>query len=76
MTATAERLKQELAQLAIEERAEIAQFLIDSLEEETDEDAEAAFREELQRRSDDFDAGRAKGRPVEEVLEELRKKYS
>lgn len=75
MTATAERLKQELAQLAIEERAEIAQFLIETLDEETDADAEAAWREELRRRSDDIDAGRAKGRPFEEVIEELRKEF-
>ena len=76
MTATAERLKTELARLAIEERAEIAQFLIESLDEETDEDAEAAFLEELQRRSDDIDAGRARGRPFDEVIEEFRQKYS
>lgn len=76
MTQTAEQLKQELARLGIEERAEIAQFLLESLDEETDEDAEAAFLEELQRRSDDIDAGRARGRPVEEVIEELRQKYS
>jgi hypothetical protein len=47
MTETAERLKFELSRLSLRERAELAQFLIRSLDEEVEADAEAAWEAEL-----------------------------
>ncbi len=47
MTETAEKLKIELSQLSIAERAELASFLIHSLDEESDYDVESAWDVEL-----------------------------
>jgi len=76
MGKVAEKLKGQLGRLSTRERAEIAQFLIHSLEEETDVDAEAAWDAELARRAEDIKAGKAVGEPAKKVLAELREKYS
>ncbi|MBW4469747.1 MAG: addiction module protein [Stenomitos rutilans HA7619-LM2] len=47
MTETAEKLKLELAQLSMEERAELAYFLIYSLDEESNYEVESAWNIEL-----------------------------
>lgn len=46
-----------------EARAAIAGSLIESLDEEIDEDAEAAWADEIARRVQDLDAGKAKTIP-------------
>ncbi|HUE71320.1 MAG TPA: addiction module protein [Pirellulaceae bacterium] len=51
MTQIAQRLRDELAQLSAEDRAELAHYLIGSLDTEVDEDAESAWAEELDRRA-------------------------
>jgi len=76
MTAKAERLKQELADLTPEDRAELARFLVESLDEEADQGVEAAWDEELKRRAAEIESGHASGEPAEKVLRELRAKYS
>jgi putative addiction module component (TIGR02574 family) len=76
MTESAERIKQELAHLPPQDRAELAHFLIESLDAEVDEDAEAAWEAELLRRAKAIDSGRAVGLPADQVFAELRKKYS
>lgn len=58
MTQLAEKLKTELAQLPIEDRAELASFLIESLDEGADRDAEAAWDTELARRADEIRTGK------------------
>ena len=75
MTATAEKLKTELAGLSAADRANLAHFLIQSLpsppaltEQELDK--------ELENRSGEILSGKAKGEPVEDVIEELRAKFS
>jgi len=75
MTEAAEKLKPALSALPPEDRAELAHFLIGSLDPETDEDAEAAWIAELQRRFEDMQSGRVTGVPAEQVFAELRKKY-
>jgi hypothetical protein len=47
MTETAEKLKLELSHLSIQEQAEIASFLIRSLDENVDQDIESAWDAEL-----------------------------
>ena len=75
MTALGENLNSELARLPIEDRAELASFLIGSLDEGADSDAEAAWDAELARRADGTDSGAVQGIPAEKVLADLRAKY-
>jgi putative addiction module component (TIGR02574 family) len=76
MSATAEKLRAELATLSGTDRAELAHFLILSLDEGSDADAEAAWDAELARRAEEIKSGRATGEPAEKVFSELRAKYS
>jgi putative addiction module component (TIGR02574 family) len=75
MTDTALRLKDELLRLSEEDRVELANILWDSLDEEGDEAVDqndAAWIEELNRRSADADSGRAAEEPFRDVIAELR----
>jgi len=76
MTDVALRLKDELLQLSEADRAALAHVLLESLEDEIDEDAEASWEAELNRRSEEIHSGKAAGRPASEVFKELREKYS
>ena len=76
MTDIAERLKPELAGLSAQDRAALASFLIRSLDEAEDADAEAAWDAELARRAEDIKSGKAIGIPADQVFADLRKKYS
>jgi putative addiction module component (TIGR02574 family) len=58
------------------ERAELALFLIQSLEPGADEDAESAWDRELARREEEIENGRVTGTPAEKVFTDLRAKYS
>ena len=76
MTETAEKLKVELSQLSAQERAEIAHFLIQSLDGEVENDVEAAWDMELTKRLEDIQSGNAIGEPSSQVFSQLREKYS
>ena len=76
MSVTAEKIRTELAGLDAAERAELAHYLIQSLESGTDADAEAAWDAELARRAEEIRSGWAVGIPAEKVFSELRAKYS
>ncbi len=76
MTETAEKLKSELSRLSLPERAELAYFLIHSLDEEVDADAEAALDAELAQRMEEIKSGKTVGEPADKVFAELREKYS
>ncbi|MBE9073243.1 addiction module protein [Microcystis sp. LEGE 08355] len=76
MTKTAETLKIELAQLSVQDRAELAYFLIHSLDEGVDDNVLEAWDRELTERLAEIYAGTAKGEPSDKVLLELREKYS
>lgn len=56
------------------EHADLAYFLLTSMKPE-DEGTEAAWRVEIARRVAEIRSGSAVGRPVEEVLVELRERY-
>ncbi len=75
MTEAAERLKAEIAVLPEEDRAELAQFLIHSLDEGADEDAESDWDAELARRMEQITSGRSEGRPAGDLFRRLREKY-
>ena len=76
MTKTAENLKIELAQLSVQDRAELAYFLIHSLDEGTDDNVLDAWDKELSQRLAEIDAGTANGEPSDKVLLKLRERYS
>lgn len=79
MTAIAEKIRAEALQLSETERAQLAHSLILSLEDsvhQTDEDWEALWEEELNGRVAKIDSGESPGRSAEDVLAEIRAKYS
>ncbi|WP_448266750.1 addiction module protein [Nostoc sp. DSM 114159] len=76
MTETVEKLRLELSQLSIEERAELAYFLIHSLDKEVDKDIDLAWDIELTQRLEDISSGIVSGEQSDKVFTELRDKYS
>jgi putative addiction module component (TIGR02574 family) len=79
MSDRAKQLKSALVELAEEDRAELAQYLLESLdppgEELTEDEWHAAWTAELERRMADIKSGKEKGIPMEDVMKELREKY-
>jgi len=67
MTQPAFELLQKALALSDEERAELAGTLIDSLDAKADEGAELLWNNEIVRRIQDLDSGKAKTVPWEEV---------
>ncbi len=76
MTEIAEKLKIELSQLSIQDRAELAYFLIHSLGESIDDNVEVAWDRELAKRLDEILSGKAIGESSHQVFSKLREKYS
>lgn len=74
MSTTAERLQSELVSLSEADRAELAHFLIQSLQPQADADVEGAWDAELERRGNQIRTGQAAGEPAEKVFSELRSK--
>ena len=72
---TVEELKTHLSTLPEQDRAELANFLLDSLDD-PDIEFNPEFAAELDRRVAEIENGQAEGRPAEVVFAELRKKYS
>ena len=62
--------------LSPEERAELAHELILSLDDTRDKEVETAWDAEIERRVREIKSGKAKGRPAEDILAEIRAKYS
>jgi putative addiction module component (TIGR02574 family) len=71
MSPSLEQIKSTLSGLPISERAELAHFLLDSLEL-ADEGVAEAWRNELARRVAEIRSGKVVGKPIEEVLARLR----
>ena len=63
MGSDATKLLEEALKLPAEARAALAGSLIESLDETVDEDAEAAWADEIRRRLQELDAGKAKTIP-------------
>jgi putative addiction module component (TIGR02574 family) len=79
MAVALEKLKVELARLTERERADLAHFLLNSLDDANAEaaaDVEAAWDIELARRADEIEHGAGVGKPADQVFAELRAKYS
>ena len=62
--------------LSSKERAELAHELIVSLDDVADKEVETAWDAEIERRVKEIKSGKAKGRSAEDILAEIRAKYS
>ena len=74
MTQAVEQIKSQVGILSMPERAELAYFLLTSLEPE-EEGVEEAWRAEVTRRVAEIRSGQAVGRSADEVLAELKECY-
>jgi putative addiction module component (TIGR02574 family) len=64
-------LREKALALSEEERAELAASLLQSLDQDVDEDAEGAWRKEIDRRVEKLNAGEAQTIPWEEVQSQM-----
>jgi len=71
MSETLESLKTQLKGLPSQDRAELAGFLIESLDDGEDDDAEAAWERELARRVDEIRSDRVVGKLADQVFAKL-----
>jgi putative addiction module component (TIGR02574 family) len=77
MTAAFKEIKTKaISMLPLKERAQLAHELISSLEKQHDSGIETSWNNEILRRVQEIKEGAAKGRPAENVLAEIRAKYS
>ena len=76
MTALAEKLKPQLTALSSGDRAELARYLLETLDGPADPNAERAWETELVRRAKEVRSGQAQGRPAGEAFADLRKRHS
>ncbi len=74
MTSAVEQLKSQAEQLSVPERADLALFLLHSLEPQ-ESGAEAAWKTEINQRVAEIRSGTVTGRPVDDVLADLRLRY-
>ncbi|MGO9111910.1 MAG: addiction module protein [Thermoguttaceae bacterium] len=74
MTTQSQEVLQSALALPEEERAEIAASLIRSLDPKTDEDVDAAWADEIQRRAEAIDRGEVRLMPRDDVMQELRRR--
>jgi len=74
MTEAVEQLKSQALSLSVPERADLAHFLLTSLEAE-EEGVQEAWQAEIDRRVAEIRNGSAVGRSADEVLAELRERY-
>ena len=66
-------LSQQAQTLHPEDRARLAELLLDSIHQSGDRTVESAWDEELQRRIDEVDRGTARLVPAEEVFAQVRR---
>ena len=71
MQSSSESILDQALKLPVNERAEVAEQLIQSLDSNPDIDIESAWQQEIQRRLSEIDKGIAKTIPWEEVKHRL-----
>lgn len=76
MSIQLQEMEKKAINLSPEERAELAHKLIASLEDTEDREVETAWDAEIERRVKEIKNGKAKGRPAEDILAEIRASYS
>jgi len=75
MSIAAEKMAEVLA-LPEQDRAFLARQLIASLDDVVDTDAEMQWNEVIDRRSREIEEGKVSCRPVEQVVQDIRKKLN
>jgi putative addiction module component (TIGR02574 family) len=75
MAPAVEQLKPAVSSLSLNERAELAAYLIDSLDSTVDPGADSAWEDELAVRRREILAGTVEGQPAESVFENIRRKH-
>ena len=73
MSALLDELSKRAKELAVEERAQLAQELLESVEQEADPDVQTAWESEIASRIDKYERGEAKLIPAAEVFEAARR---
>jgi len=76
MSTTAQKICIEALSLPRKSRAEIAERILASLEQEADTKAEKAWKAVIRRRRTEIRSGRAKVRPAEEVMRDALRAIS
>ncbi|MGB7555005.1 MAG: addiction module protein [Candidatus Korobacteraceae bacterium] len=76
MTEDVNELLKKALGLPVNDRAELAGSLLDSLDETVDEDVEASWQEEIALRIQELDSGKARTVPWTEVRSRLASKLS
>jgi putative addiction module component (TIGR02574 family) len=74
MSLKVKKIEEEALQLSSHERAQLAEHLINSLDEEEDPEAERLWLEEAERRYQEYKQGKIKAKPAESVFKEARSK--
>ena len=73
MSALLDELSKRAKELALEERAQLAQELMESVDQESDPEVEAAWEAEIASRITRYERGEAKLIPASEVFEAARR---
>jgi putative addiction module component (TIGR02574 family) len=73
MSALLDELSKKAKELALEERAQLAQELLESVEQEADPEVQAAWESEIASRIAKYERGEAKLIPAAEVFEAARR---
>jgi putative addiction module component (TIGR02574 family) len=73
MSALLDELSKKAKELALEERAQLAQELLESVEQEVDPEVQAAWESEIASRIAKYERGEAKLIPAAEVFEAARR---
>jgi putative addiction module component (TIGR02574 family) len=76
MNTQAEQILQSALTLPADDRVEIAESLLQSLDEDTAAEIEASWTEEIRRRIESIDKGEAKMIPADEVMREMRERLN
>ena len=72
MSSSNRDIEEQAKRLPQKDRARLALSLIESLDPGTDEDAEALWLDEADKRLKAYDAGKTQSRPVNDVIAEIK----
>ncbi len=75
MSEAMESLKSQVTALSSRDRAELAHFLIGTLDAESEDDVDAEWRAEVDRRLQGDRSGNSSGKPADQVFAELRARF-
>ncbi|MBI4699082.1 MAG: addiction module protein [Nitrospirae bacterium] len=75
MASKLKEIEENALKLSPHDRAQLAEYLIHSLDEEEDPEAERLWIEEAERRYQEYKEGKVKGKPATLVFKEARSKF-